>query len=118
MRLDYVDFTSLAARRAAAEREMALNAAHAPGLYQGVRTLTLGAGGVALDGDGTPLDVVTQMARVPEADFLDARAAAGPLPPPLLDALADSVAAWHATSPVVARDQPAALAAVIAGNVR
>jgi uncharacterized protein len=118
VRLAYVDFTTLAARTAAADREVALNAAHAPGLYRGVRRLTRGASGLALDGDGPVEDAVTEMARIPAGDFLDARAAAGPLPPALLDALADSVATWHAASPVVARDQAAALDDVVAGNAR
>ncbi len=118
MRLPYVDFTTLAARAAAAEREMALNATHAPGLYLGVRRLTRAGSGLVFGGEGPVLDVVTEMARVPAADFLDARAAAAPLAPALLDALADSVAAWHAASPVVARDQVSALAEVITGNVR
>jgi aminoglycoside phosphotransferase family enzyme/predicted kinase len=116
VRLSYVDFTTLAARGAAAEREVALNSAHAPGLYRGVRLLTRGALGLAFDGDGPAVDAVTEMALVPAGDFLDARAAAGPLEPGLLDALADSVAAWHATSPVVARDQVFGLSEVIAGN--
>ncbi len=116
VRLAYVDFTTLAARTAAAEREMALNASHAPDLYRGVRRLTRGASGLALDGEGPVEDAVTEMARVPAEDFLDARVAAGPLPPGLLDALADTVAAWHATSPVVARDQAAALGELIEGN--
>ncbi len=118
VRLPYVDFTTLARRTAAAEREVALNAAHAPGLYCGVRRLVRTAAGLALDGEGPTVEVVTEMARVPAGDFLDVRAAAGALAPALLDALADSVTAWHATSPVVARDQAAALAEVIAGNVR
>lgn len=118
VRLPYVDFTTLAAREAAAEREMALNAAHAPGLYRGVRRLTRSGSGLVFDGEGAVVDVVTEMARVPAANFLDAQAAVGPLAPGLLDALADSVAAWHAASPVVARDQASALAEVIAGNVR
>jgi aminoglycoside phosphotransferase family enzyme/predicted kinase len=118
VRLAYVDFTTLAARRAAAEREIALNSAHAPGLYQGMRLLTRGAEGLAFDGDGPAVDAVTEMALVPAGDFMDARAEAGELEPGLLDALADGVAAWHATSAVVVRDQVAALAEVIAGNAR
>ncbi len=118
VRLPYVDFTTLAARAAAAQREVALNGAHAPGLYLGVRRLTHSGPGLVFDGAGPVLDVVTEMARVPAADFLDVRAAAAPLAPALLDALADSVVAWHATSPVVARDQASALAGIISGNVR
>ncbi len=118
VRLDYVDFTTLAAREAAAAREVALNTAHAPGLYRGVRRLSAKPRGLALDGAGPTVDVVTEMARIPAGDFLDARASAGPLPPALLDALADGVAAWHATSPVVVRDQATALADIIAGNAR
>lgn len=122
VRLSFLDFTDLAARRRFAERELALNAPAAPGLYRDVVPvvrapdghLTFGTG----DGGGREvLDWVLRMARVPPGDFLDAVAAAGGLGPALLDAVADAVAAYHAACPPVAVADPLGrMLAVAAGN--
>ncbi|MDE2581678.1 MAG: AAA family ATPase [Rhodospirillales bacterium] len=125
VRLPFLDFTDLAARRHFAERELALNAAAAPGMYRDVVPVLRAPGGQLRFGDGLApnhasgevLDWVLRMARVPEADFLDAVAAAGRLDPPLLDAVADAAAAYHAARPPVAVADPTArMLAVAAGN--
>ena len=118
VRLSFLDFSSLAAREAYCRREFALNAPAAPGLYRDVVPVVRRADGtLALGGDGEVLDWVVRMARIPEGDFLDEVAARGGLDGRMLDALGDSVAAFHASLPPVAGwDLGAAMARVVAGN--
>lgn len=94
--LSFLDFSQLDDRRRFCERELALNAPAAPGLYRDVVPVVRHAdGALGLGEPGTVVDWVLRMARVPAADFLDTMAAGGRLDPPLLDAIADSVAAYH-----------------------
>ena len=119
VRLPFLDFTDPAARQRAALREFELNAPHAPGLYRDVATVRRRPDGtLALDGPGAAIDWVVRMARVPEADFLDAVAARDGLDAALLDALGDQVAAYLAAAPVVQADGLAAQTAMTEGNLR
>ena len=95
VRLNFLDFTALDARRHFLERELVLNAAAAPGLYRDVVPITRGAAGLEVAGEGTPVDWVLRMAPIPKRDFLTERLKHG-LPDDLLDALGDMVAADHA----------------------
>ena len=119
----FLDFTALADRHRFALREYALNAAAAPGMYRDVvpvirrRDGSLGFG-TARIAPARALDWVLRMARVPAEDFLDRRAAAGRLDAALLTATADAVAAYHQRcKPARVADAPAAMAAIVAGNV-
>ena len=114
--LPFLDFSTVAERERTARRELELNAANAPGMYRDVVPITRTPTGLELNGAGTPVDWVVRMARVPKADFLDQMAAAGPLPPALLDELADAVAALHARQPPAQRDHVAMLRRAITGN--
>ncbi len=122
VRLSFLDFTDPAARRHFACRELELNASAAPGLYRDVVPVVREPGGGlgfgAAEHERRPaLDWVLRMARVPAADFLDAIATAGGLNAPLLDALADAVAAYHAACPsVTVADPLARMQAITAGN--
>ena len=69
--LGFLDFTQVDARRHFLEREFAVNAPAAPGLYRRVLPITRGADGLTLGGPGKPVDWVLEMARVPPGDFLD-----------------------------------------------
>jgi hypothetical protein len=96
VRLSFLDFSTVEARRRFAVRELELNRAAAPGLYQDVVPLVRRAdGSLALDEAGNVVDWVLRMARVPHGDFLDVIAAEGRLTAELLDALGDAVAAFH-----------------------
>jgi aminoglycoside phosphotransferase family enzyme/predicted kinase len=118
VRLSFLDFSRIEDRRHFAERELALNAPHAAGLYRDVVAVTCGPDGtLGLDGPvgHTVVDWVLRMARVPAGDFLDVIAAEHRLTPSLLDALADGVATYHAALaplPATRPDMPR----VIAGN--
>jgi aminoglycoside phosphotransferase family enzyme/predicted kinase len=98
--LPFLDFSSVHERRRFALRELELNGPAAPGLYRDVVPVVRGRDGtLSLGGDGSPVDWVLRMARVPPEDFLDARARAGRITPDLLDALGDAVAAYHRALP-------------------
>ena len=115
VRLSFLDYTALESRRHFLERELAINSPAAPGLYRAVLPVTRGADGLQLGGAGEPVDWVLHMARVPEADFLDADPAR--LGPALLDALGDMVARAHAALPPAALPDPvAAMRRNIEGN--
>ncbi len=115
--LPFVDFTRLEERHRTANRELELNAPHAEGMYRDVLPVTRGAEGLRLGGEGTALDWVLRMARVPAKDFLDEIAKTGPLSPRLLDELADTVADMHATLAPVVRRQADNLRRIADGNV-
>lgn len=118
--LGFLDFSALEARAHFCQRELELNQPAAPGIYRDVVAITRAPDGqLQQGGDGAPLEWVLRMAPIPAGDFLDAMAARGPLTPALLDALGDAVFALHQAAPQVAGlDAPAAMAEVLAGNLR
>lgn len=119
VRLDFVDFSTLAERRRTALRELELNGPGAPGLYRDVVAVGRDLDGtLALGGGGEPVDYVVRMARIPGADFLEAVLAAGALSPALLDGLGDAVAASHAGAERGFRDAGEALRGVALGNAK
>jgi hypothetical protein len=123
VRLSFLDFSSLAARRRFCLRELELNGPAAPGLYRDVVPVVRGAeGGLTFGGErdaDRALDWVLRMARVPEGDFLDVIAEQGELAPALLDATADAVATYHhALPPAGVMRASDGVRGTIAGNAR
>lgn len=120
IRLPFLDFSRIEDRQRFLQRELALNAPYAPGLYRDVVPILRGPGGLefGVEPGGAPngtIDWVLRMARVPEGDFLDHMA----LTPALLDATADAVAEMHAALPVVMVEHAAErLREVALGNGR
>ncbi|MBI3403032.1 MAG: AAA family ATPase [Acidobacteria bacterium] len=99
VRYDYVDFSTIERRRAACEAEVQLNRRTAPSLYLGVRPVTRDAGGqLAVDGRGTPIDWLVEMARFDQATLFDRLAAGAGLDLALMDGLAEAIAALHAVA--------------------
>ena len=75
VRLAFLDFTPLEARRRFTLRELELNRPAAPGLYRDVVPVVRRADGslaLAMRASGQVVDWVLRMARVPPDDFLDA----------------------------------------------
>lgn len=118
--LGFLDFSTLEARARFCQRELELNQPAAPGIYRDVVAITRAPDGQLREGgDGAVVEWVLRMAPIPAEDFLDAVAARGALTPELLDGLGDSLFALHQAAPLVTGlDAPAAMAEVLAGNLR
>jgi len=92
---DFVDFSSLAARRAACKAEVVLNRRTAPQLYLGCVPVTRSRAGLAIDGAGPAVDWLVVMRRFADNALLDDIARAGRLSPAIIDHLGDAVARFH-----------------------
>jgi aminoglycoside phosphotransferase family enzyme/predicted kinase len=97
VRYDYLDFSTLARRRAMCEAEIRINRQMAPELYRGVVAVTRqGDGALALDGDGTPVEWLVDMVRFDQEGLFDRLAARGALGLDLMPGLAEAIVRFHA----------------------
>jgi len=104
VKFPYMDFSTLALRRAACEREVALNRRTAPSLYLGAEAIVRQAGGgLALGGAGAgeAVEWVVVMRRFDQAQLGDRLAASGKLNAAIMADLADEIAALHDQAEVV-----------------
>lgn len=100
VRLPFLDFSALAARRAACEAEIEVNSRFAPWLYLRVAAVTREADGhFAIDGEGEVVEWMVVMRRFPAEDQFDRLAARGALTPKLVRELATQVAEAHTRAP-------------------
>lgn len=120
LKLDFLDFSTLARRRAACEEELRINRRTAPGLYLGVVPITGTPQAPRIGGDGPVLEWAVHMRRFPADAELARMASAGQLKAFHIDALARQVAALHAgaqrASPAHSVGQPQALARAAQDN--
>ncbi len=101
VRFPFMDYSTVALRRAACEAEVSINAPHAPGVYLGAVPVTRDpAGSFVLGGSDEPVEWLVAMRRFDEDATLDRVAACGPLDPATVVALASAVAASHEVAPV------------------
>jgi hypothetical protein len=71
VKFSYMDFSTLAKRKANCEREYELNKAIAPELYLGVFAITRESDGrLMIDGAGAPIEWAVKIKRFPEQDIL------------------------------------------------
>lgn len=96
----FLDFSTLAKRKAACEAEIEANRALAPQLYRGVVAITRDNGGLCIGGTGEPVEWAVDMVRFDETQTLDHLAAAGKVDAALADALGRAVAKAHDGAPV------------------
>src|ERR1700682_3303903 len=97
----YLDYSTLAKRKAACDEEMKINRQFAPEIYRRVVPITQGNdGSLDLDGDGIPVEFAIEMTRFDERQTFDHLAEAGPPDPRLVDATADAIASSHAIAPL------------------
>lgn len=125
VKLPFLDFTTLAQRRAALERELELNRDQAPDIYLGLETISRKPDGTLAFGTENPVDVALVMNRFDQAHLLAHISEAGPLPPGVAKELADMAGRYHRVlQPVVGlsgaeimRDTVTALAANLVADV-
>src|SRR5450830_800608 len=102
VRFPFLDFSTLAKRKAVCEAEIEVNRAFAPAIYRRVVAITReGDGRLAIGGNGTPVEWAVKMRRFDETQTLDHLADAGRIDDALADALGRAVARAHAAAPVV-----------------
>lgn len=96
VRYDYLDYSTLAARRASCEEEVRLNQRLAPGVYRGVVPLTLdAAGNASLAGRGEVVEWLVSMRRLPADRMLDYLIRHGPVAAAELHATAQRLAEFY-----------------------
>jgi len=116
--LGFLDFTTLDARRHFCELELALNRRTAPQLYLEVVPITGTPAAPALGGSGTVIDYAVKMRRFESQDTFDHLLRRAALDAPLVDALAERVAGFHASIDVAPAGSRFGSPASIAGDVR
>jgi len=96
VRFPFLDYSTLAKRKAACDEELRINQPFAPQIYRRVVAITRSSdGSLSVDGNGTPVEFAVEMTRFDERQTVDRLAEAGPLDPGLADAIADAIAASH-----------------------
>jgi uncharacterized protein len=102
VRFPFLDYSTLAKRKAACAAEIEVNRPFAPQLYRDVVPITRERDGrLVLGGRGTPVEWAVDMRRFDETRTLDRLADKGEIDAALADRLARAVAAAHARAPLV-----------------
>ena len=114
--LGFLDFSTLAKRRAACEEEVRLNRRLAPDLYLGVATVTGTPDAPRIDGTGDCIEYAVRMRRFDRAQELDRLLAADALPAGRIDELARCIARFHAEVPCARPGDPWGSAATALAN--
>ncbi len=93
--LGFLDFSTLEKRKCACEEELRLNRRTAPDLYRAVLPLYWSSEAPVWSGSGDPIEYAVQMIRFDERQQMDRMLAEGRLTVRHMDALAETVAAFH-----------------------
>ena len=100
VRFPFLDYSTLAKRKAACEAEIEVNRAYAPSIYRGVVAITRRPdGNLAIGGMGEPVEWAVEMWRFDETQTLDHLADARRIDDVLADALGRAVAKAHKLAP-------------------
>ena len=101
VRFPFLDYSTLAKRRAACDEEIKINRLFAPQIYRRVVPITQrDDGSLEIGGLGAPVEFAIEMNRFDERRTFDHLAEAGPLDPALIDAAAEAIAASHRSAPL------------------
>ena len=95
VRLPFLDFTTLAARRRFCAEELRLNRRLAPSLYLDVVDVRDGPAGPMFGGDGPVIDAAVRMRRFRDGALWSEMLAAGALEPHHVDAMARRLSTFH-----------------------
>jgi uncharacterized protein len=105
VRFPFLDYSTLAKRKAACAAELEVNRRFAPELYRRLVPITREPDGrLALDGEGEPLEWAVEMRRFDETRTLDRLSGDGKIDDALADALGRVVAETHARAAIVSTD--------------
>ena len=119
VRFPFMDFSTLAKRKAACEAEIAVNRPNAPDVYLDALPITRDGDGYALGGDGEPVEWCVHMRRFDADKTLDRIAETEGLSDTLLRETAAAIVASHKRAPVRdGVDFAKALGDIIASNGR
>ena len=100
VRLPFLDFTTLAARRRYCDEELRLNRRLAPSLYLDVVEVRERPEGPRFGGVGRVRDVAVRMRRFPDGALWSEKLAAGTLAPRHIDAMAQKLSDFHCAAAV------------------
>ncbi len=107
VRYSYMDFSTLELRRRACLRELEINRPQAPDIYIGVVAITREpGGGLAIGGNGEPVEWAVHMRRFSDDALLSSIAERQGIDPSLARAIADVVHTYHRSAPIVHADEP------------
>lgn len=112
VRLPFLDFSTLAARRRFCQEELRLSRRLAPSLYLGIVEIRESPAGPSLDGPGRVVDVAVCMRRFPDGALWSEQVGRGALAPRHIDALAQRITAFHAAAATAPAGSGFGLAAV------
>src|SRR5712691_8746990 len=88
VRFPFLDYSTLAKRKAACEEELRINRPFAPQIYRRAVAITReNDGSLCIDGNDTPVEFAVEMTRFDERQTIDHLAESGPLDPALVDAM-------------------------------
>jgi len=99
VRLPFLDFSTLEARRRYCEEELRLNRRTAPGLYLEVVPIAQTARGPAIAARGEPIEYAVKMRRFAADALADDMARRGALGAAQVDSIAAVLAGFHASAP-------------------
>ncbi|WP_284311391.1 AAA family ATPase [Labrys miyagiensis] len=99
VRFPFMDLSTVAKRREACKKEIAINKAFAPQIYLDAVPITRSGSRLELDGEGAAIDWVVRMRRFDENRTLDRVAEAGELHASLLVTTTQAVLASHRSAP-------------------
>ena len=106
VRFDFLDFSSLDARRFYCEEELRLNRRLAPALYLDVQAITDGvdAPQLAAEADGEAIEYALRMRAFSQASLWSERVASGAITQQEIDQLAGNLAQFHLQAPSASAD--------------
>lgn len=113
VKFDFLDFSSLNARRFYCEEELRLNRRFAPDLYLGICALTGSPESPEIDGAGEPIEYAVKMRAFPQDSLWTHKIANGSLTETEIDAFAREIASFHHRAKRAPADKPWGSAAVI-----
>ncbi|HET8610903.1 MAG TPA: AAA family ATPase [Burkholderiales bacterium] len=102
--LDFLDFSSLDARRRYCDEELRLNRRFAPQLYLAVVPITGNPERPQMDGAGKAFEYAVKMRQFGQDGLFDHLVARNALTPQLVERLAACIAAFHERAPAVSAD--------------